>query len=225
VRAVFLVWATTFTTAEAVVARLAARVDHIVLLSSPHQTPHPFFQQPNPLATHFARLEQLVTESGRQVTILRPGIFAANAIAWWGPQIRRGDVVRWPYGAVETAPIDERDIAAVVVRALIERRHAGRDYVITGPASLSQAEQVRAIGRAIGRPLQFHDLSPDEFRHGAAGPIPGPVADMLLAAWGAAAGLPAYVTSTVAEITGRPARTFDEWAAAHADAFERPDRC
>jgi hypothetical protein len=46
--------------------------------------------------------------------------FAANTVAWWAPQIRTGDVVRWPYGAVETAPIDERDIAAVAVRALSE---------------------------------------------------------------------------------------------------------
>jgi hypothetical protein len=34
-------------------------------------------------------------------------------VAWWAPQLRAGDEVRWPYGAVETAPIDERDIAAV----------------------------------------------------------------------------------------------------------------
>jgi hypothetical protein len=34
-------------------------------------------------------------------------------VAWWAPLLRAGDEVRWPYGAVETAPIDERDIAAV----------------------------------------------------------------------------------------------------------------
>jgi hypothetical protein len=42
---------------------------------------------------------------------------------------------------------------------------------------------------------------------------------MLLAAWGAALGVPAYVTSTVAEVTGTPARSFAEWAAANAAAF------
>jgi hypothetical protein len=42
----------------------------------------------------------------------------------------------------------------------------------------------------------------------------------LLAAWGAAAGLPAYVTSTVAEVTGVPARSFAEWAVANAAAFD-----
>lgn len=219
VRVVFLVWTAAFTTSPAVIARLARSAERIVLLSSPHQTPHPFFQQPNPLATAHAALERLVIDSGLDTTIIRPGMFASNAIGWWASQIRAGDEVRWPYGAVETAPIDERDIAAVAVRALIDEGHVGRDYVVTGPESLSQETQVHAIGHAIGRRLRFHELSPDEFRRETAGVWPERAANMLLAAWGAAAGIPAYVTSTVAEVTGAPARTFAEWAVAHAGAF------
>jgi len=140
-----------------------------------------------------------------------------NTIHWWGPAIRKGEDVRWPYGAAETAPIDERDLAAVAARVLYEDGHAGREYVLTGPSSLSQADQVTAIGAAIGRPLRFHELSPDEFRR--EGGMPPPVADMLLAAWRATLGHTAYVTSTVGEILGSPARTFARWAADHADAF------
>ncbi|WP_244905321.1 SDR family oxidoreductase [Streptomyces agglomeratus] len=47
--AVFLVWTAPPQTAAAVVERLAAHVRRVVFLSSPHQTPHPFFQQPNPM--------------------------------------------------------------------------------------------------------------------------------------------------------------------------------
>jgi hypothetical protein len=43
---------------------------------------------------------------------------------------------------------------------------------------------------------------------------------MLLAAWEAAVGHPAYVTTTVADLTGAPARSFLEWVAAHADSFQ-----
>ena len=215
----FLVWTAPFATASAVVGALALHVEGIVLLSSPHQTPHPFFQQPNALAVFHAQLDRMVMDSGREWTIVRPGMFAANSIMWWAPAIQAGDEVRWPYGAVATAPIDERDIAAVAARALMDAAHAGRDYVITGPASLTQAEQVHAIGDAIGRRLVFHELTPDEFR--SENPrFPLPAANMLLAAWGAAAGLPAYVTSTVAEVTGTPARSFAEWAVANASAFE-----
>jgi hypothetical protein len=42
---------------------------------------------------------------------------------------------------------------------------------------------------------------------------------MLLKAWAAAIGEPALVTSTVAEITGAPARRFREWAKHNAAAF------
>jgi hypothetical protein len=42
---------------------------------------------------------------------------------------------------------------------------------------------------------------------------------MLLSAWQAALGRPAFVTSTVEEIVGAPARSFYQWAVDHAPAF------
>jgi uncharacterized protein YbjT (DUF2867 family) len=221
--AAFLVWTAAPATAPAVVARLAEhpspRPRRVVYLSAPHRTPHPFFQQPNPMRDLHAEVERLLAATGLEVAVLRPGMFASNALPWWAPQIRAGDVVRWPYASAETAPVDERDIAAVAARALLEGRHAGGDYVLTGPESLSQAAQVHAIGYAIGRPLRFEELSPDEFRRETAAAWPGGAAEMLLAAWRAALGRPAFVTSAVREILGTPPRTFDQWAADHAAAF------
>lgn len=218
VRAVFLLWTAPAATAAAVVARLA-RAPRIVLLSSPHQTPHPFFQQANPLARFHAELDALVMGAGAEWTILRPGMFASNAIGWWAEAVRRGDVVRWPYGSAETAPIDERDIAAVAVRTLLDHGHAGRSYVLTGPSSLTQIEQVEAIGEALGRRLRFEELAPDGFRQAMAGRWPEPVVEMLLSAWGATLGHRALVTSAVAEVADAPARSFRDWARDHADAF------
>ncbi len=219
VRAVFLLWTAPPDTAPAVVDRLAARTRRVVFLSSPHQTPHPFFQQPNPMARFHAGVERLLVIAGLEPTVLRPGMFASNARSWWAPAIRRGDVVRWPYGAAETAPIDDRDVAAVAARALDEDGHVGRDYVLTGPQSLSQAEQVNIIGAVIGRPIRFEELSPDDFRRETAGSWPRPAVDMLLAAWGATIGRPAFVTSTVFDVCGSPPRTFRQWVADHAASF------
>jgi len=44
---------------------------------------------------------------------------------------------------------------------------------------------------------------------------------MLLDAWAATIGRPAFVTSTVPDIVGAPARTFGRWVSDHADAFRR----
>jgi len=221
VGAVFLVWTAPPATVPAVIDRLASRARRVVFLSSPHRTPHPFFQapQPNAMAVLHANVERLIAETGLASTIIRPGMFASNALHWWAASIRDGDAVRWPYGAAETAPIDERDIAAAAARSLSEDRHAGGDYVLTGPESLSQAEQVRIIGATIGRRIQFDELSPEDFRRETAGTWPVPVVDMLLIAWGATIGRPAFMTSSVFDIIGSPARTFRQWVADHADAF------
>jgi uncharacterized protein YbjT (DUF2867 family) len=219
VGALFLVWTVPPTTAAAVVERLATHATRVVFLSSPHQTPHPFFQQPNPMAVLHADIERLIAAAGIESTIIRPGMLASNVVFWWAPAIRTDGVVRWPYGAAETAPVDDRDVAAVAARSLYEDGHAGGDYVLTGPESLTQAKQVRIIGEVLGRRIEFVELSPDEFRAETEESWPRPVVDMLLAAWGATMGRPAFVTSTVSDILGSPPRSFRQWVSDHARVF------
>lgn len=215
VEVVFLVWTAGPDAVANAVDRIVKYARRIVFLSSPHQTPHPLFQQPNPLAAMHAEIERLIKVSGLDWTFLRPGMFAANARSWWAPQIRVGDVVRWPYGDAPTAPIHEADIAAVAVCALLDARHNGADYVLTGPQSLTQCEQVEIIGEVIGRSLRFDEISPEEARRELGFPV-GAI-NMLLNAWAAAVGQPALVTSTVADVTGTPARSFREWVIDHVD--------
>jgi uncharacterized protein YbjT (DUF2867 family) len=217
--AVFLVWTAPPTTAPAVIERLAASARRVVFLSAPHKTPHPFFQQPNPMAVLYAEIERLIATAGLESTIIRPGMFASNTLFWWAPTIRADGVVRWPYGAAETAPVDDRDVAAVAAQTLYQDGHAGGDYVLTGPASLSQAEQVSIIGDVVGRRIKFEELSPDEFRSETEGRWPRPAVDMLLAAWSATMGRPAFITTTVLDILGSAPRSFRQWVADHATAF------
>jgi uncharacterized protein YbjT (DUF2867 family) len=221
VGAVFLVWVAPLASAARAIERIASGTERIVFLSAPIRTNHPFFQQPNDLRDVYAGVEDLIEKSGMQWTMLRPGPFALNCRNWWSPQIRKGDVVRWFHGAAQTAAVHERDIAAVAVRALCEERHAGRDYVLTGPESLTQREQLATIGDAIGRSLVFDEVSPETARREVIATWPPRVADMLLSAYGAAVDRPALVTPTIEEVTGTPARTFREWAIDHATDFGR----
>jgi uncharacterized protein YbjT (DUF2867 family) len=219
--AVFLVWVAPPDTAAAVLERIAKHAQRLVFLSAPIRTAHPFFQQPNPMRAMLAQIEHRIEMSGVPRTILRPGIFAANALHWWAPQIRTGDRVRWPYLAAPTAPIHEHDIARVAVRVLLEDKHAGGDYVLTGPESLSQLDQLQTIGYAICRSLRIEEISPDDARREWQPMMPSFVVSMLLDAWAAAIGQPAFVTSTVTDITGTPPRTFYEWANDHFAEFQQ----
>ena len=217
---VFLVWVAPPAAAAGALEQIAKHARRIVFLTAPLKTPHPFFQQPNPSRDVTERIERLIETSGVEWTFLRAGIFAGNARHFWGSQIRTGDVVRWPYLSAPTAPTDERDLAAVAVRVLGEDGHAGAEYVVTGPQSLTQAEQVHTIGRALGRSLRVEEISPDEARSELLPVLGSPtVVNMLLNAWAAAIGQPAFVTSTFAELTGAPPRTFLQWATDHAAEF------
>ncbi len=222
--AVFMVWTAPLATFGPALERIAKHVRRIVFLSAPLKTPHPFFQQPNPSRMQTEQIESMIETSGLDWTFLRPGMLASNSQHWWARQIRAGDVVRWPYLSVPTAPIDERDIAAVAVRTLCNDGHAGAEYVLTGPQSLTQFEQISTICRVIGSTLPIQEISPDEAQNELSATMPAFIVKMLLDAWSAAEGLPAFVTSTVAEITGTPARTFLDWATDHAADFRTRPR-
>jgi uncharacterized protein YbjT (DUF2867 family) len=217
VGAVFLVWTAPFASAAAAIERIASRAERIVFLSAPLRTNHPFYQQPNERRWEAVGLDDLIEQSATRWTVLRPGPFALNCRNWWAPQIRNSDVVRWFHGAAQTAAVHEHDIAAVAVRALCDNGHDRQDYLLTGPESLTQREQLAIIGETIGRTLVFEEVSSAVVRRELL--PPAWLADMLLSAYGAAVDLPALVTSTIEEVTGTPARTFRQWASDHAADF------
>ena len=219
---IFLVWMAPLPAVAPALERLTKRARRIVYLSAPHKTAHPLFQASpsNPSTTLHVEIERLIEASGVEWTFLRPGMFAANARGWWRSQIRSGDVVRWPYLAVPTAPIDERDIARVSVRALREDGHAGAEYLLTGLQSLSHTDQIETIGRAIGRSLRIEEMStqdsPQELLNFG---FNAPAAKMLLQAWAAADGHPAFISPEFEKITGTRPGTFLQWATDHAAEF------
>jgi uncharacterized protein YbjT (DUF2867 family) len=166
-------------------------------------------------------IERHIESTPLQSTFIRPGMFAANCIDWWAPAFRNNEPIRWPLLQAPTAPIDPRDIAAVAARVLTDPKpqsHAAKSYVITGPESLTQLEQLQIIADVINRPLRYEDLSADQSRH-VLSAFPPAALNMLLNAWTAALGQPAYVTTTVADLLSRPAHTFREWARHNASAF------
>jgi uncharacterized protein YbjT (DUF2867 family) len=59
------------------------------------------------------------------------------------------------------APVHERDVADVGVRALLDDDLIGTRPVLTGPRSLTQVEMVTAIGAALGRDLGFQEIPTD----------------------------------------------------------------
>jgi uncharacterized protein YbjT (DUF2867 family) len=163
-------------------------------------------------------VEDAVKAAGVDWTILRCGGFATNTLAW-AASVRAENVVRFPYGQAALAPIAEQDIAAAAVRVLLDSGHAGQTYVLTGAESLTQIQQAEAIGKAIGRPVRFEELSPEQFRRFATEHFPAPVVEDLLKALASYVGQTAHITADLEKIIGRPATSYAQWAVQHADAY------
>ncbi|ONK12887.1 NAD(P)H-binding protein [Streptomyces sp. MP131-18] len=211
------------------VAALAARsgVRHVVVLSSGAVTAG--------FDTDFhLPVERAVAESGMAWTFVRPGEFMLNKLWLWGPSIRSARVVHEPFPEVPWYPVHEADIADVAAEALLTDRHAGAAHTLNGPELLTRGEQVAAIAAALGEDIALVRVTPAEARERylAQGGFAAENADFLLGFTdysGEAADpadpaeaptpAPAAQVPTAADATGRPARTFADWARDHAADF------
>ncbi|GIG66214.1 SDR family oxidoreductase [Phytomonospora endophytica] len=181
-----------------------AGVRHIVLLSSIAAA-----FPGNPIGDMHLAVENPLRESGIAYTILRPGMFATNAL-WWADAVRSG-VVALPYPEAHVTPIHEGDMADVAFAALTGSGHEGAIHPLDGPESLTVRRQVELIGEAIGRDLRIEVLPHEK----AAASMPAPVLEMLAGA----VGKPQTPGPNSWAVTGIPSRGFAQWAADHADDF------
>ncbi|MEV5752739.1 NAD(P)H-binding protein [Actinoallomurus sp. NPDC052308] len=197
-------------------------VERVVVLSAINVDDDPAQQPSRFQGDRNKEVEDAAVASGLEWVSLRAASFAVNTLRTWAPQVRAGDVVRGPYAAFAEPLIDERDVAEVGARALLGADLAGRRLRLTGPRSLSHAALVTVIGEVIGRPLRYAEIPPEAFARGLVERgLPRPFVEALMARYARGAGPAETVTDEVARILGRPARTYAEWVADHAAAFQR----
>jgi uncharacterized protein YbjT (DUF2867 family) len=213
--AAFLLWPS-FSAAGAseVVTELARHVPHAVYLSAARLQ----HDQNGVMEGVWADVERAIERSGMAWTFIRAGGFAANTLGW-ASQIRAGDEISIPYPRAARSLVHERDIADVAVRGLMVPGHGNEAFAVTGPEVLTQLEQVRAIGEAIGRALRVREQPPDVARREFAAMAGDEYADHAIAHWATLVDAPERATDDVARLTGHPARTFAQWAREHVDDF------
>ncbi|WP_173099027.1 NAD(P)H-binding protein [Actinomadura verrucosospora] len=170
----------------------------------------------NAIGAHHLAIERAIEATGLEWTFLRPGEFATNALAW-AETIRAGEPVRGPYARARSAPIHERDIAAVAARALLSDELVGAKPVLSGPEALTHPQMVEIIGAAAGIPARFEEITPERARSEmlARPYMREGIVDTLLKVRADAVDRDVEISPEVERITGRPARTFAEWAADH----------
>ncbi|MBT3238389.1 MAG: NAD(P)H-binding protein [Rhodospirillaceae bacterium] len=110
------------------------------------------------------RAEQVLQDSGADWTIVRAGWFAQNfSENFLIDGVLSGQVVLPAFKTKEPF-VDADDIADVVVEALMDDRHIGELYEVTGGRLISFGEAVGEIAAAAGRDIQLIEVSHEEYK-------------------------------------------------------------
>ncbi len=171
-----------------------------------------------PAGSWWYDVEKAVEHSGIPWTHLEAGEFMTNTTIW-ADQIRSRGEVREAYPRAANAPIALEDIAAVAAKALLEDGHEGAAYGLTGPETLTRAELVAQIGKALGREIPLVEVSHADALADLTETMGADAAAWYLDGCAEMAEHPQPVSPTVSRVLGRPGTTFAEWAAAHASLF------
>lgn len=191
-----------------------AGVAHVVLLSSlgvEHRVASGPMHRPG---------EERLRSSALRWTILRPSVFMSNALMW-RDTIRAQGIFYEPTGTGAHAMIHPGDVGEVGAEVLTSDGHEGRTYELTGPEAITAARCAATLSTVLGREVRHVDVPDEAFRQGlsASGAPPALVDSLARYYTMVRAGEFAMVTSTVPELLGRPARSFDQWALEHRAAF------
>jgi uncharacterized protein YbjT (DUF2867 family) len=139
----------------------------------------------------------------------------------FAPTIRASGAFTGSLAQGKVAMIDVADIAAVAATTLTTTAHVGKAYLLTGPEALSYGDVAERLSRTLGRTVTYKNVPLTSMR------------DQLLAlgmpAWhvdvqidfstALETGQASTVTSTVEDVTGRPAHTLEQFIREHLALF------
>ncbi|MDX8032917.1 ergot alkaloid biosynthesis protein [Lentzea sp. BCCO 10_0856] len=145
--------------------------------------------------------------------VLRPSWFMQNftgdhAVA---AGVRAGQIVT-ATGDGRVGFVDAADIAAVAARALLDPLPHNTDHLITGPEALSYADAAAIMTEVTGRPVRHRSVSTEELSERLAAWLPPEFAAVLAGLdEDIRGGAEDRVSTTVLDVTGRPARSFRDF--------------
>jgi uncharacterized protein YbjT (DUF2867 family) len=202
---------------NAIAAARAAGVTHVVKVSAFAATAH----SRAPIGRWHYHVEKELEESGLAWTILRPHHFMQNLLAQAEYVIKEG-IIYSASGDGKIPYVDGRDVGAVAVVTLTMPGHVGKTYVVTGGEAISYRQAAEIISAVIGKPVRFVDESTDQARARRVreGLSPAVIESALaIAAYQRAGGKTVTITSTIADLTGRPPNTVAEFVREYASVF------
>jgi NAD(P)H dehydrogenase (quinone) len=175
--------------------------------------------------------ERVFDWSGVPTVHLRPTFFSEWLILpWVRDAIVDEGVINLPFGEGRHAPIAAEDQARLIATILADpTAHIGRTYTLHGPTELSQQGIAEAIRGVLGRTITYRPSTIETYRerlkkYGRAEFLIQHLTEFLIQHLCAVAldyqnGIFAGEDKIIAEVTGQPPMTVQEFVTLHRDAF------
>ncbi len=165
-------------------------------------------------------VEKSIHDSGLTYTILRPNFFMQNYAVQQAGSIKHQGAFYEPADEGKSSFIDTRDIAAIAVKALTEKGHEGKSYLLTGGEALNRNEVATAISAAIGRPVKFVNVDDAGLRKAMADAPPKLTELMSVLMGYVRANYTGAISPDVEKLLGHKPTTFAQFAKDHASAWK-----
>lgn len=166
------------------------------------------------------RVDEALKSSGLTWTILKPTFFMQNTLGA-AQTIASDGVIYWDMGNGKLGMIDVRDIVDAATAVLTGSGHEGKSYILTGPEAISFYEVADTLSKVLGKDVAYVSIPGEaalEFRVNMGFP------EWLAEGYGElmegfSEGFASHVTDNVARLTGRPARSYEQFARDYAEVF------
>jgi len=165
-------------------------------------------------------LEHALKDSGADWTIVRPAWFMQGFSEDVLHEYMMAGEIRLSAGTGAEAWIDTDDVGDVMAAVLLDERHTGQIYSLSGPRTLTMTEVADELTTATGRSIRYVDLEPDEHvaeltGFGLTQEDAESVRDLFAVIRNHRS---EYISHGVEEVLGRAPRDFTDWARSTAQA-------
>jgi len=165
-------------------------------------------------------IEEIIKSSGLQWTLLKPTFYMQNTMMA-AQTISSDGVIYWDMKDGKLAMNDVRDIADAAFAVITGEGHEGKSYILTGPEAISFNDVANTFSKVLDKEVKYVNVPGEASLQSMTGMgVPEWIAKGYVELMeGFSENFANSTTKNVENLTGHPARSFEQFANDFAQVF------
>ena len=166
-------------------------------------------------------VDQALQESGVPWTSIKPTFFMQNMMMA-AQSIQNGGQIYWDWADAKAGMIDVRDVADSALGALTGKAEQGKEYILTGPESISMHDVATSFSKVLGKSINYVAVPHEASKESMMGMgFPEFIVDGYVElSQGFSQGFADTTNGNVEELSGHAARSIDDFTKDFKPFFE-----